>query len=105
MTDDNVFAACKNSGLIVPCQIAANCPYNDNACSHKTPETSCGNPMQGLSMSLCNGQSPSTCMQLYGVYQYMGHNWSNNSSCGAEQGMWCATGSMQMNRFALCIAP
>ena len=61
--------------------------------------------MDGLAESLCGDVQPSQCPQLWGVYQYMGHNWSNNSACGAEQNAWCTQGSSQMNKFALCIAP
>ncbi len=104
MTDTNVYNACKNAGLTVPCQ-AANCPsYNDNLCKQPTPEMSCGNPMKGLSMGICNGQSPPGCPALNGVYQYMGHKWDGDSACGADGG-WCADGKSNNNRWALCVAP
>ena len=104
MTDTNVFDACSKAGLKTPCQAAnqgKQCMYNDNMCV-PTQEAQCGSPMQSLSAATCNGAAPSQCPALYGVYQYMGHAWQNDSSCGAEQGEWCATGSQKMNRFALC---
>ena len=103
MTDTNVFKACQSAGLNTPCQAMGNCSYNDNLCT-MTQESACGNPMQMLAFQLCGkGVSPSSCPALYGCYQYMGHKWTNDSACGAEQNQWCTQGSNQMNRFALCV--
>ena len=101
MTDTNCRNTCRAAGLNIPCQAQAGCQYNDNLCTI-TSEMSCGNPMQTLAMKLCN-QNPSGCPALYGVYQYMGGKWSNDSACGAEQGQWCVTGGQQQNKFAMCV--
>jgi hypothetical protein len=60
--------------------------------------------MQDLSGFLCNGQSPSQCQPLWGVFQWMGGNWVNGSSCGALQNQWCVQGNGYQNGFALCVA-
>jgi Cys-rich repeat protein len=105
MTDDTVYNTCKNAGFNVPCDTnqGAGCMYNDMLCKSSTPETSCGSPMSGLSAFLCAGALPNACAPLYNVFQYMGHNWNGNSSCGAQMGNWCVTGNAAMNGFALCI--
>ncbi len=101
MTDTNVYAACTGAGFSVGCQ-ATNCPqYTDNVCV-PTQESSCGNPMYGLAQALgCS--SPSSCAQLNGVYQYMGHKWQSDAACGVESGSWCSTGTSYSNRYALCV--
>jgi hypothetical protein len=86
----------------VPCQATQGCTYNDNICTQTNNETSCGNPMAGLSMLICNGQYPGQCQLLNGVYQYMGNNWVGG--CGVENGGWCAQGNSYMNKFALCVS-
>ena len=101
MTDTNCFNTCTGAGFRVGCQAQVGCQYNDNVCTI-TSETSCGNPMQGLSYSLCgNGVSPSACAPLYGVYQYMGNAWVGG--CGAEQNQWCVQGNNALNKNALCV--
>jgi hypothetical protein len=113
MSDPNARAACEAVGLIVPCQAQAGCQYNGpggvaNQCKITPAETSCSNPMLGLSQTLCNGNSPSNCPALLGTYQYMGESWGNggsNGTCGAEQGNWCTTGSTQSNKKVLCVVP
>ena len=101
MSDTNVYAACIGAGLKVGCQ-AINCSsYNDNLCV-LTQENSCGNPMMLLATTLgCS--SPSNCGPLNGVYQYMGHKWQSDASCGVESGSWCSTGTSYSNRWALCV--
>jgi cysteine-rich repeat protein len=101
MTDTNVANACLDCGLAVPCQALEGCAYNDNICTQTNNESSCGNPMEGISQLLC-GQYPSECELLWGVYQYLAHNWVG--SCGAEQGLWCANGTNAYNKFALCVS-
>ena len=101
MSDTNIFNTCKAAGMSVGCQAQAGCTYNDNVCTI-TPENSCGNPMMGLSQSLCGG-SPGQCGALNGIYQYMGHHWQNDAACGVENGSWCSTGTSYNNRFALCV--
>ena len=103
MTDANVMAACKAVGLTVPCQAAGTCQYNNNLCKMQTAETSCGNPMKGLAVSLgCS--SPANCAQLNGVFQYMGGMW-HGASCGSLAGSWCSDGSSTQNQSALCVEP
>jgi cysteine-rich repeat protein len=101
MTDPNIAQACADCGLEVPCQGLNGCAYNDNICVQTNNENSCGNPMLALSQMLCNAY-PSSCQQLWGVYQYMGNNWSGG--CGAEQNGWCAQGNNMQNKFALCVS-
>ena len=105
MNDDNVAAACQGCGLAIPCAGPQNCQYNDNICVQTNNEPACNLPMDGLAESLCGNVYPSACPQLYDVYQYMGHNWNNNSACGAIMGQWCTTGNNYMDQWALCIAP
>jgi len=105
MTDNNVRAACLALGLRTPCAGEPGCTFNDTLCSQINYENSCGNPMLRLSQAICNGQSPSQCTALNGVYQYMGNNWVSNSACGALSGNWCSQGSEVTNQFALCVAP
>jgi hypothetical protein len=100
MSDTNVYNACIAAGLKVGCQ-AVGCNYNDSLCV-LTLESSCGNPMLGLSASLGCGL-PSSCAPLAGVYQYMGHKWQSDSACGVENGTWCSTGNAYSNRWALCV--
>jgi hypothetical protein len=103
MTDTNVYNACLAGGCHTPCDADANCQYNDNLCKLGA-QNMCTFPMRQLSYQLCgNGIDPSACAQLYGTYQYMGHKWLNNDTCGAEQGLWCTQGSGQQNKFALCV--
>ncbi|MCA9687329.1 MAG: DUF4215 domain-containing protein, partial [Myxococcales bacterium] len=101
-TDTNIFAACEDCGMLPPCQATAGCTYNDNLCAQTNNETSCGNPMLGLAQKLCNTNPPS-CAMLWGIYQYMGHNWINDSGCGAESGSWCSIGANFQNKFTLCV--
>ncbi len=104
MTDTNIAAACTNCGMLPPCQALAGCTYNDNFCAQTGNETSCGNPMLGISHLLCGANvSPPQCMALWGVYQYMGHNWNGDSACGAEQNSWCSAGNSFMNKYTLCV--
>ncbi len=103
MTDTNVLAACQACGLSVPCQSTGNCVYNDDSCLQTGNETSCGNPMLNMSQMLCNGQSPSQCNLVWDLYQHLGFNWVNESSCGAKQNQWCVQGAGQSNEFALCV--
>jgi hypothetical protein len=101
MTDTNVYAACVAAGLTVGCS-STNCPtYTDNVCT-PTLENSCGNPMKSLATVL-GCASPSNCAQLNGVYQYMGHKWQSDASCGVEGAQWCSTGTSYSNRWALCL--
>jgi hypothetical protein len=101
MTDTNVYNACIAAACRVPCDAQPGCGYNDNLCIVGVAND-CPNPMLPLSQAIC-ATSPSGCAPLLGVYQYMGHGWGSNDSCGAESGMWCAAGSAYSNRFALCI--
>jgi hypothetical protein len=101
MTDPNIAQACEDCGLQTPCQATQGCSYNDNICVQTNNENSCGNPMLGLSQLLCNAY-PSSCNQLFGVYQYMGNNWVGG--CGAEQNSWCSQGNNVQDKFALCVS-
>ncbi|WP_437925629.1 PKD domain-containing protein [Sorangium sp. So ce291] len=100
MTDANILAACQAAGLAVPCQTNSSCFYNDSICSPVTGETSCGNPMSGLSESLCGDTFPSNCPALFNTFQYMGGMWSGG--CGALSGEWCVPGDSYANGLALC---
>jgi hypothetical protein len=102
MSDAAVALACKNAGLLLPCQTGGSCSYNDSVCVASTPESSCGNPMMGLAQAICGGQNPSSCPALNGVYQYMGTHWISGYACGTESGTWCSEGNKYSNRFALC---
>jgi hypothetical protein len=100
MTDVNTHNACINAGLKVGCN-ASSCQYNDANCL-VTQEVSCSSPMLALAQKLgCN--SPGGCQALNGIYQNLGGNWVNGSSCGVEGSTWCAQGSTYMNRWALCV--
>jgi hypothetical protein len=101
MTDPNILAACQSAGLTVPCQTDSSCQYNDGLCSPITGETSCGNPMMGLSQQLCgNNTMPSSCSALFNTFQYMGNAWFGG--CGANPGQWCVDGNSYFNGLALC---
>ncbi len=66
-------------------------------------ENSCGNPMQAMAQMLC-ATGPTQCSQLWDVYQYMGHTWQNDSTCGAEQNSWCSVGAtISRTKFTLCV--
>ncbi|PRP92203.1 hypothetical protein ENSA5_50510 [Enhygromyxa salina] len=103
MTDTNIETACSDCGLDIPCAGPDNCSYNDEVCVQTNNEDSCGNPMQDMASLLCNDDAPSQCQDLWGIYQYMGHNWINDSGCGAEQNSWCSVGNNQVDRFTLCV--
>ena len=101
MSDTNVYNACLAAGLTVGCS-STNCLiYTDNLCT-PTQENSCGNPMLSLA-GVIGCASPSKCVALDGVYQYMGQKWQNGSACGAEGAQWCSTGNSFTNRWALCV--
>ncbi len=105
MSDEAVLAACQScagDSVDVPCTGLEGCGYNGPACIQTSNETSCGNPMNGLSQELCSSY-PSGCPDLFGVYQYMGGTWADGSSCGAESGTWCTQGNNYSDKTALCV--
>jgi cysteine-rich repeat protein len=105
MYDDAVLAACQSCGLDVPCAgPPLNCEYSDNICVQTNIEDNCGDPLEDFAVALCGGLA-TDCPPLEGVYQYMGQAWINQSACGVEGSLWCAEGSMYMDRKALCVAP
>ena len=102
MSDTNIAAACTMSGFRVPCQGPQGCMYNDNVCA-PSMEKSCGNPMQTLAQTICNGANPPQCPALSNCFQYMGHKWVNDSACGTQNGQWCIQGNQVQNQFAICV--
>ena len=105
MTDAHVYAACKAAGLTVGCQAQGNCRYNDNLCV-PSQEPLCGNAMFALAQAVCGGRAtPLSCPALFGLFQYMGHMWMQDSACGVDQNKWCAVGSQFSDRSALCVLP
>ena len=98
MNDTNVYNACINKGLKVACNHENGGTFSDNLCEDIGWRDG-GSPMLTLSKFLCNGENPNKCIQLDGVFQYMGHKWNNENACGTLNGGWCVTGSDQ---YALC---
>jgi hypothetical protein len=97
MSDTNIYNTCVNAGLNVPCTNESGGEYSDYLCVDVGWRDG-GNPMETLSQHLCS-TSPGSCAELEGVYQYMGHKWSENA-CGVYNASWCSSG--QSDQFALC---
>jgi hypothetical protein len=101
MSDDNVAATCWSCNLDVPCAGPNGC-FTDNLCG-QTDNELCNAPLAELSGFLCGSSYPDGCEPLFGAYQYMGHEYVNESSIGVEMGVFPVYGLEVENRFALCV--
>jgi hypothetical protein len=97
MNDTNVYNACVNAGLNVPCTNENDGQHSDNLCVDVGWRDG-SSPMNTLSQEIC-ATGPGSCAELEGVYQYMGHKYGEDA-CGVYSGSWCASG--QSDQFALC---
>merc|ERR1711953_742854 len=92
MSSSAIAAACEAAGYKALCSGPGGCQYNDEHCLVTAESFQCGNPMLGVSKLVCDGESPNSCPELEGVYNYM-KGWNGGSGCGVEEGRWCSSGA------------
>lgn len=108
-TNINIYETCQAAGLVAPCPGDSGCSYSSSAPSGNggtyyctlTSEVGCGSPMGTGANALC-GNSPPGCPVYSDTFIWMGGNWGSSSGCGVVNGGWCATGNINLNKFAYC---
>ena len=74
LSEGSVPDTCEGAGMKAVCQGQAGCQFNSARCKVVSIETTCGNILNKLANLICDGNHPSKCPQLEGVFNYM-NNW------------------------------